>query len=132
MGIDVGSKRVGVALSDPLHLTAQAHSVVAAGGSETYSRLAGIADAGEVERIVVGLPIGLSGSEGGAAGLARAFGRELGERTGLPVVFVDERFTTKMAEDVLVQGGVKRATRKRIRDKMAAAILLQSYLDALP
>ena len=79
--------------------------------------------------IVVGLPISLDGSEGPSAEKARAFGVSVADTTGLDVVFHDERFTSHTAESALIAGGVKRKKRKEKRDQIAAAVMLQSYLD---
>ncbi len=82
-----------------------------------------------VERIIVGLPTGLSGVEGPSAKAARAFGSLVAEATGLPVEYQDERFTTVTAESALLEGGVRREKRRDVRDKVAAAVILQAYLD---
>lgn len=83
----------------------------------------------DVERIVVGLPTGLSGVEGPSAEAARTVGTAVAEATGLPVEYQDERFTTVTAEAALLEGGVRRAKRRDVRDKVAAAVILQTYLD---
>jgi len=79
--------------------------------------------------VIVGLPTGLSGEEGVSAVGARALGKELLAATGIPVDYLDERFTSKLAEDVLLQSGMKRRQRRETVDKVAAAIILQDYLD---
>lgn len=83
----------------------------------------------EVTAIVVGLPVSLSGAEGAAAGAARDFGARVAVTTGRDVVFVDERYSTVVAEDALIATGMRRERRREVKDKVAAAILLQSYLD---
>jgi putative Holliday junction resolvase len=88
-----------------------------------------LCDEHDVERIVVGLPTGLSGVEGPSANAARIFGDAVAEATGLPVEYQDERFTTVTAEAALLEGGVRRAKRRDVRDKVAAAVILQTYLD---
>jgi putative Holliday junction resolvase len=88
-----------------------------------------LCDEHDVERIVVGLPTGLSGVEGPSAKAARIVGDAVGEATGLPVEYQDERFTTVTAEAALLEGGVRRAKRRDVRDKVAAAVILQTYLD---
>ncbi len=80
-------------------------------------------------RIVVGLPTGLSGAEGPSAKAARTVGDMVAEATGLPVEYQDERFTSVTAEAALLEGGVRRAKRRDVRDKVAAAVILQTYLD---
>lgn len=79
--------------------------------------------------VVVGLPLGLDGSEGASATAARDFAATVREVTGLDVEFQDERFTSRTAEAALIEGGVRRESRKEKRDKVAAAVMLQSYLD---
>ena len=78
---------------------------------------------------MVGLPVSLSGDEGPAAGAARDFGVRVAEATGRDVVFVDERFTTVVAEGALLEAGMRRSRRREVKDKVAAAIMLQAYLD---
>ena len=82
-----------------------------------------------VARVVVGLPTGLSGTEGPSAKAARTFGDLVAKATGLPVEYQDERFTTVTAEAALLEGGVRRDKRREVRDKVAAAVILQTYLD---
>lgn len=127
LGVDYGTKRVGLALSDPLEITAQPLAVVSRDDVLTY--VADLAQATEIDKIVVGLPTGLSGDEGESAAGARLLGQELGEATSLPVEFVDERFTSRMAESALLESGMKRRNRRETVDKVAAAIILQDYLD---
>ena len=130
LGIDFGTRRVGAAVSDPRRSIATP--------LEVYERRAPRQDArhyktlveeNDVERIVIGLPVHLTGREGASAGLARAWGTWLSEATGLPVVYYDERYTTVDAEDSLIEAGLKRSKRKGLRDMLAARILLQNYLD---
>ncbi len=83
-----------------------------------------------VEKLVVGLPTSLSGAEGQSAEGARALGAELENALGLEVVYIDERFTSRMAEGALLESGMKRRERRRKVDKVAAAIILQGYLDS--
>ena len=129
LALDFGTRRVGVAVSDPLGISAQPHSVLDGtdpGLMGIIGRLAG--DLG-VERIVVGLPLSLDGSEGPAAAAARRFAAEVAASTGLPVNLLDERFTTVSAERVLVEAGLTGRRRRVVRDRVAATVLLQSYLD---
>lgn len=128
LGLDYGTKRVGVAISDTSRLIASPFAVVEA--SATLSALDEILATEEVDAIVVGLPLSLSGEEGPSAVAARKFGRKVAEHTGLEVMLVDERFTTKVAEEALIAGGVRRAKRRDIRDKMAATVMLQGHLDS--
>ncbi len=128
MGIDYGTHRVGVALSDPLHITAQPCEVVAV-DDQLLDRLAAIVREHDVERIVVGLPVSLSGDEGPAAVAARTLAEEIDRRVEVDVELADERFTTKTAEEALLQGNVRRSRRKEVIDKVAAAVMLQQWLD---
>ncbi len=129
LGLDYGTKRVGVAISDSSRLIASPYAVIEA--ASALSALEEILEEEEVDALVVGLPVSLSGQEGASAAAARSFGREVADSTGLEVVFVDERFTTKVAEDALIAGGMRRAKRRDIRDKMAATVMLQGHLDSL-
>ena len=131
LGLDAGSRRIGVALSDPLGLTAQPVATVDRGGDEeTLERIRVALGGAEVDLAVVGLPLRLDGSEGGAARDARRLGDLVARGLGVRVELWDERMTTAEAERLLVEAGVRRERRKRARDRVAAAIMLQSYLDA--
>ncbi|NNC91816.1 MAG: Holliday junction resolvase RuvX [Acidimicrobiia bacterium] len=129
LGLDYGTKRVGVAISDTSQLIASPYEVIDA--DLVLTGLDEILAVEEIEAIVVGLPISLSGEEGASARAARLLGRQVAGHTGLEVIFVDERFTTKVADDALIAGGVRRAKRRDIRDKMAATVMLQGHLDSL-
>jgi putative holliday junction resolvase len=131
LGVDYGSVRIGLAVSDPDRKIAFPFS--------TYSRrkreqdahyFRELVDEEAISQIVVGLPVHLNGREGPKAVEARAFGQWLAEVTGRPVVFWDERFTTVEAEEHLWSAGLTNKRRKARRDRVAAQILLQSYLDA--
>ncbi|MHB8587637.1 MAG: Holliday junction resolvase RuvX [Candidatus Dormibacteraceae bacterium] len=131
MAIDPGSKRVGLAMSDPSGTIAQALSTVPAEPAATLaSRLAEIAKAQEAGRIVVGLPLRLNGTHGPEAAAARRLAHGLRQGSGLPVDLVDERLTTAAAERSLIAGGVRRAKRRLSVDRVAATLLLQGYLDS--
>jgi len=129
MGLDYGTRRIGVALSDPLGITAQPHAVLDARDRELSTRLRSMAEEHSVDLIVVGLPLNLKGEDTVSTAGARKLAELAGEATGLPVQLVDERFTTKTAEAVLIAGDVRRSRRKQVVDKVAAAVLLQSFLD---
>ncbi len=128
LGIDPGSKRVGVALSDLSHLIASPYAVLEA--SQAITALAKLAEDEDIEAIVVGLPVALAGHEGSAAEAARVFGAKVSEATGLAVEYVDERFTSKIAEGAMLEAGLRRRRRRDIRDKMAATVMLQGHLDS--
>lgn len=129
LGLDPGERRIGVALSDPLGMIAQPHCVIDSRRQDVAVELLRIVAEQDVIRIVIGLPISLDGKEHAAARRARSFGEKVKEITGLEPIFTDERFTTSVAEEALIEGGVRRAQRREARDKVAAAIMLQRYLD---
>ena len=126
IGVDSGSKRVGLAISDGLGLTAQPLEVVAR--AKAVDRILELVGEYEIDTVVMGLPTGLSGGEGVSAQEARSMGEEL-TSSDLDVEFIDERFTSRMAEEVLLESGMKRRDRRDTVDKVAAAIILQGYLD---
>jgi putative holliday junction resolvase len=127
MALDYGTRRVGVALSDPLRLIASPLCVLdAATAIDDIRRLA---DEYRPDLIVVGLPVSLSGREGASAAEARALGAAVAEATGLQVEFVDERYSTSGAERALLEANVKRRDRRTKVDKVAAALILQHFLD---
>ena len=132
MALDVGSKRIGVALSDPLKITAQ--------GLQTFQRttleedikgLWKLMDEHEVSQLVVGLPKNMDGSVGFKAEEVQQFVADLTAERKIEVIWIDERLTTVSAERTLLEAYVSRAKRKKVIDKMAAVIILQSYLDRL-
>lgn len=127
LAIDYGQKRVGLAVSDPLRITAQPLEVVAE--PHALSRVLVLISDLEISELVIGLPVSLSGREGTAATAVRDFSQRLAEATGVPITLVDERFTTTTAEAAMLEGGVKRAQRRRSVDKVAAAVILQMFLD---
>jgi len=129
MGLDIGDKRIGVALSDPLGLVARAFEVVERKRDKVFSRLKEIITNFGVEEIVVGLPLKEDGSVGPQAEKVLAFAKELETRLGLPIKFWDERYSTQEAEKILIEAYQSRSKRKKVRDKVAAAIILQGYLE---
>ena len=129
MGIDYGTSRIGVALSDPLHITAQGFSVIDARSEDVVEAISVIAREQEVERVVVGLPVSLSGYEGPSAAGARELAERVSAATGLPVELSDERFTTHTAESALLEANVRRRRRREVIDQVAADVMLQHYLD---
>ncbi|GMQ93139.1 MAG: Holliday junction resolvase RuvX [Acidimicrobiia bacterium] len=130
LGFDPGERRIGIAVSDVTGTIASPVEFIdrKVGGYE--QRIKDLCTEWEIASIVVGLPLSLDGTEGPAAGRSREFGAFLGELTGLPVTYRDERFTTVTAEQSLLEGGVKRRERTNKRDQIAAAVMLQGYLDA--
>ena len=130
LAVDPGSKRVGLAVSDPTGTIAQALATVPAEPRETLvTRLVEIAGEQEARSIVVGLPRRMDGSDGPEAKAARALASELRQASRLPVELVDERLTTVAAERSLLEGNVRRKTRRASIDRVAATLLLQSHLD---
>jgi putative holliday junction resolvase len=127
LGVDYGTKRVGLAISDSLGITARPLSVVPR--SAAVEEVVNLVKEHDVGTIVVGLPTGLSGDEGVSASEARKLADELGIAAGVDVVLVDERYTSRLAEDALLESGMKRRKRRESVDKVAAAIILQDYLD---
>jgi len=131
LGVDYGEVRVGLAISDPdrkIAFPLATHERRGTDRDAAYFRTV-VADEA-VAVLVVGLPVHTDGREGQKATEARAFGQWLGETTGLPVVFWDERFTTVEAESALWNAGLTHKKRKARRDRVAAQIMLQAYLDA--
>jgi putative Holliday junction resolvase len=131
LGVDYGTVRVGLAVSDPERKLAFPLATYERRGRDAdAAHFRAVAEAEEVGGLVVGLPLHLDGREGQKAVEARAFGRWLGEVTALPVTFWDERFTTVEAESALWEAGLTHKRRKARRDRVAAQMLLQAYLDA--
>lgn len=127
LGVDYGTKRVGLAISDSLGITARPLSVVPR--SAVVDEVVNLVKEHDIGTIVVGLPTGLSGDEGMSASEARKLADELGAATGAEVILADERYTSRMADDALLESGMKRRKRRENVDKVAAAIILQDYLD---
>lgn len=135
MGLDYGDKTVGVALSDPLGLTAQGKEIVRrerpAKLRRTCARLEELILEYDVKRIVLGLPKNMDGSEGERAAKTREFKEMLERRTGLPVELWDERLTTVAADRYMDEAGLKGDKRKAVVDEIAAVFILQGYLDSI-
>lgn len=129
IGLDPGERRIGVAVSDPSGTIASPVRYIDTKTEPVDEVLKDICSTSEAVLIVVGLPVSLDGSEGPSAVKARDFGARAAAATGLDVEFQDERFTSRTAEAALISGGVKRRARKEKRDQIAAAVMLQSYLD---
>lgn len=131
LGIDYGSHRIGVAVSDPMQMFASAREVLSATSMKNVvERLVSLCAEQEIEKVVVGHPINMNGTRGPAAEAAEAFAEKLRTTLSVPVVLWDERLTTKSAQDALIEAGTRRERRKDVVDKVAAQILLQHYLDA--
>lgn len=133
MGLDVGSKTIGVAISDALGWTAQGLTTIHWDEGDITSAddaLAKIISEHEIDEIVIGLPKHMNGSIGERGELSKEYGQHLEEIFQIPAKLWDERLTTMAAERVLLEADVSRKKRKKVIDKMAAAMILQGYLDA--
>ena len=135
LGLDFGSKTVGVAVSDPLGITAQPVEIVRRKSEsklrQTLARIEELAKEYRAESFVLGLPKNMNNTMGERAEKSLAFKEMLEKRTGLPVVMWDERLTTVAANRAMMEGGVRRENRGEFVDSMAAALILQGYLDSL-
>ncbi len=131
LGLDLGEKRIGVALSDALGLTAQGLTVLTRQNRELdLDQVVALVKKHEVQEIVIGLPRHMDGRLGAGAEEVMLWVQELQERLGLPVHTIDERLTTLQAERVLLEADVSRRKRRKVIDKMAAGLILQAYLDS--
>jgi len=130
-GLDVGSKTVGVAVSDALGITAQPVTTLRRTNLRAdLTELRRLAEHHGVEHAVVGLPLNMDGSEGPSAVEARRFGDVVARTLGIPVEYWDERLTTAAANRMLLEADVSRARRRSVVDQVAAALILQGWLDA--
>jgi len=133
LGLDVGERTIGVAVSDALGMTAQGLEVIRRRTwEEDVKRLREISEQYDVSTIVVGFPKNMNGTIGPQAQAAAAFAERLAAELGLPVKLWDERLTTMEAERLLLAADVSRSKRRKVIDKMAAVLILQSYLQAHP
>lgn len=133
IAFDVGDVRIGIAISDPLSIIAN--------GYETYVRTKSINEdmkyfsnlikEKNCDTIIIGLPLNMDGSSGERAEIVKDFGEKLSKFTNVKIVYQDERWTTVSAEKVLIEGGMRREKRKNVVDKVAATIILQSYLNKI-
>lgn len=129
LGLDVGDKRIGIALSDEMRFIASPHSVYTrVGYTPDCKHLLSIYQQNKCTLVVCGLPRNMDGSVGFQAEKVMAFAEKLKE-AGMPVEFQDERLSTVAAHDALIEGGMRRDNRKGTVDKVAAAVILQQYLD---
>lgn len=128
LALDVGKKRIGVATCDKLEIAATPHSVVKA-GKNAVDDVVKILESDDFECIVIGLPVSFDGIERESCERARYFKNELEKKTNLPIEFVDEKFTSKIAESSLIEAGMRRENRKNVIDAVAASIILRGFLD---
>lgn len=128
IGLDVGEKTVGIAVSDELGITSSPRETLRRDGSE-FDRLVELVAAEEIGEIVVGLPISLNGTLGPTADRVLEFVTQLRQRVTIPVETCDERLTTVQAEKSLISANVRRAKRRKVIDQVAASLILQSHLQ---
>ena len=135
IGLDYGSRTVGVAVSDPLLVTAQAVETITRNEEnklrKTLARIEELCREYEADRIVLGYPKNMNNTVGDRASKSEEFREMLVRRCNIPVILWDERLTTVEAQRVLMESGVRRENRKQVIDKIAAVFILQSYLDSL-
>lgn len=135
LGLDFGSKTVGVAVSDPLLITAQGVEIVRRKSEnklrQTIARIEEIIVEYQVKTIVLGLPKNMNNSEGERVEKTKEFKETLERRTGLPIILWDERLTTVAADRAMIESGIRREDRKKYVDEIAAIFILQGYLDYL-
>lgn len=132
LGLDIGSKRIGVAVSDELGWTAQGVETITRKNLDAdLDRIQELVESYGAETVVVGMPYNMNGSEGPQVRTVRAMIEHITERIGLPVQEWDERLSTVAAERALLEANVSRAKRRKVIDKLAAVIILQGYLDGL-
>lgn len=130
IGLDLGKKRIGVAISDELGITAQALVTLERGSfKDDCAVLRGLVQSYGVEEIVMGLPLHLSGELGQSGEECLAYGKKLEKLLGVPVVFWDERLSTVAAEKSLLEGNMRRNRRRRVIDQVAACLILGGYLS---
>lgn len=127
LAVDPGTTRVGLAISDPLRVTAQPLDVVPA--DSAVDHVARLCEEMDIDEVIVGLAVTEKGEEKESAVAARRLASEIQEATGLTVTTVDERYTTRIADSMMIEAGTRRRQRRQAVDKVAAAVLLRGYLD---
>ncbi len=131
LGLDLGSRTLGIAVSDPTGMIASSYKTIR--HEEEYDRLLeevlSIISELEIEAVVLGFPKNMNNTIGPKGELSLEFQKKLQERVSIPIILQDERLTTKSATDLLIQGNVRRKDRKKVVDSVAATIILQTYLD---
>ncbi|MBN2725655.1 MAG: Holliday junction resolvase RuvX [Deltaproteobacteria bacterium] len=132
LGLDIGSRRIGVAISDETALIASPYGVISRTSIKNdVQEIITIAVEKRCGAVVLGYPLGLDGKKNSSTRLVDLFYNSLKESFQGEIFFIDERFTTKLAQQALISGNVRRSERKKTVDKVAAALILQSYLDSL-
>ena len=133
MGLDYGSKTIGVAISDELGFTAQPFETIERSGENklrrSLARISEIVKEKNIRKIVVGLPVNMSGENGERVALTLAFVEKLKSRVDVPIIMQDERLTTMEADEILDESGVKKKDRKQFIDQIAAGIILREYRE---
>jgi putative holliday junction resolvase len=133
LGVDYGTRRVGFAVSDPGGIIAMPLKVAdICGETEALREVVNTCRETQAERLVIGIPVNMDGTHGPSAEAVLAFIERLKEDLRIPILTWDERLSTSMVERVLLQADVSRAKRKAVRDKLAAQVILQGYLDSMP
>lgn len=132
LGLDYGSKTVGVAMTDALGMTVQPYKTIQRDREsklrQTLSEIAEIVEQYQIEKIVMGLPLNMDDTEGDRAAKTRDFAEKLKLRVAVPIDFTDERLTTMEAEEILDQSGIPRSEQKKVIDQVAAQLILEQYL----
>lgn len=132
LGLDLGTKTIGLALSDELRYVATPlETIIRKKFSPDADYLLGLATTHKVVALVLGLPLNMNGSEGPRAQATRAFARNLGQKTDLPIIFWDERLSTTAVTRTMIEADISRAKQAKAVDKMAASFILQGFLDRL-
>lgn len=132
LGLDVGDKTIGVAVSDLLQITAQGVTTIRREGKKKdFLELKGLIDEYNIKKIVVGLPKNMDGSIGPQSEKVIKFAEKIKNKFGIEIIYIDERLTTVSAERILIEGDVRRENRKKLIDKVAATYILQFYLDSI-
>ena len=131
MGIDYGDKRIGIAMTDALCIISSPFEVYQNKGVEdAVNHIASLVQQYNVGEIAMGLPVNMDGTEGDRALLHREIGKQISQKTGVQVFYVDERLTSAEAEEILISSGVRREKRKELIDKISAQIILQTYIES--
>ena len=133
LGLDLGSKTIGVAVSDPLAITAQVlTSIHRTTLAKDLEAIVGLVEENQIQELVIGLPINMDGSRGGAVDQVETFIGQLSARLAVRIIPWDERLSTVAAEKILLEADLSRAKRRKVIDRLSAAIILQGYLDSRP
>ncbi|MDX9917473.1 MAG: Holliday junction resolvase RuvX [Gudongella sp.] len=131
LGLDVGTKRIGVAISDALGITAQPLTVITRESKKKdLAEIEALLSEYSVKKVVVGMPYNMNGTVGPSGEMARTVAEKIKNKFGVEIVYIDERLSTVSAERVLIESEVRRENRKNMIDKVAASYILQTYLDS--